>query len=273
MRVRRVGPVGGDGGKDAPPSVVLLHGFTGSSASWGDAIPGGLEAPVLLVDLPGHGSGADARHLEGMDFDAVVDALAEAVARATGSDAPLDWVGYSMGGRIALALAVRHPDRVRRLVLESASPGLAEGSARTARRRRDEALARKLEKGGVRSFVDDWMSQPLFRSQATLPAEVRDEARRVRLSQDAGALATALRVMGTGVQPSFWDDLPDLHPPTLLLTGALDHKFEGLARQMAESIPRAVHRSIPGAGHTVHLEAPGRWLDTVRSFLQAQGSP
>lgn len=263
MRVRWAG-AGGVAGNGPP--VVLLHGFTGSAAAWGEAIPGGLARPVLLVDLPGHGPGARPDHLAGLGFLAALDLLLESVAPHL-DGGPADWVGYSMGGRIALALALRHPGRVRRLVLESASPGLATARERAARKRRDEALARRIESGGLAAFVDEWMAQPLFRSQAALPAEVRDEARRIRLGHDPEALAEALRVLGTGVQPSFWDELGRLAVPTLLLTGSGDPKFRALARQMHEALPRAEHEEVAGAGHAVHLEAPGAWLRVVRSFL------
>lgn len=281
VRVRRVRAPGGTRGSSP---VVLLHGFTGSADAWGEAIPRGLDRTVLLVDLPGHGGGARARQLVGLDFEGAVDAVVEAVARSLMEDGddgegeedggpPPDWIGYSMGGRIALAVAVRHPRRVRRLVLESASPGLPDAAGRASRRRRDEARARRLETGELAAFVDAWMAQPLFRSQAVLPDEVKDEARRVRLSQDPAALAAALRVMGTGAQPSFREVLGEVDIPTLLLTGALDRKFCELAGEMLRHLPQARHHSVEGVGHAVHLEAPGRWLQAVRPFLEHSAPP
>ncbi len=247
--------------------ILLLHGFTGCAEGWGEGILAGLSrhAPVLAVDLPGHGESEPSADPSRYAFEAVVGELVglldgEGVERA-------DWVGYSMGGRLALGAAVLHPERVRRLVLESASPGLAEADARARRRRQDELLARRLENGGIGPFVDAWMRQPLFQSQETLPVTVLRDARRRRLRNDPLALAACLRGMGTGSQPSFWDRLPAVEAEALLITGALDLKYEAVAERMRASLPGARHVVVPDAGHTVHLEAPRGWLQAVVPFL------
>lgn len=267
LRVLRRGAAQGEG---AP--VLLIHGFTGCAEAWGEGILAGLarSVRVLAVDLPGHGesdrSTDPARYEWGRVLQDLVDVLdAEHVRRA-------DWVGYSMGGRLALAAAVLRPDRVRRLVLESASPGLAAAEDRARRRRQDEALARKLEAGGIEGFVDSWMRLPLFASQERLPGTVLRDARRRRLRNDPGALAAVLRGLGTGVQPSFWERLGEVRAQTLLLTGALDEKYEGAARRMLAALHRARHLSVPAVGHTVHLESPRGWLEAVRPFLAAPSS-
>ncbi|HSR41195.1 MAG TPA: alpha/beta fold hydrolase, partial [Longimicrobiales bacterium] len=177
------------------------------------------------------------------------------------------WIGYSMGGRLALAGGVLRPDRVAALVLESASPGLAGPDERAERRALDEERARTLEEGGLEAWVDAWMSLPLFASQRELPEEVRARERRRRLRSSVEGLAWSLRELGTGSQPSFWDDLPGLDVPVLLLTGARDEKFCDLADAMASKLPRARRATIPGVGHAVHLEAPDAWLEAVGDFL------
>jgi 2-succinyl-6-hydroxy-2,4-cyclohexadiene-1-carboxylate synthase len=252
--------------------ALLLHGFTGCAEAWGEGILAGLGRGlrVLAVDLPGHGESGrstdPARYEWGRVLQDLVDVLdSEKIRRA-------DWVGYSMGGRLALAAAVLHPDRVRRLVLESTTPGLAAPEDRARRRRQDEALARRLEAGGIEGFVDFWMHLPLFASQERLPATVLRDARRRRLRNHPGALAAVLRGLGTGVQPSFWDRLGEVQAETLLLTGALDEKYEGVARRMMAALHRARHVTVPTAGHTVHLESPRGWLEAVRPFLAAPSS-
>jgi 2-succinyl-6-hydroxy-2,4-cyclohexadiene-1-carboxylate synthase len=226
-------------------------------------------ASTLAVDLPGHGAERGPSDPTHYRMERVVDHLVRVLDRE-GVDRA-DWVGYSMGGRVALGAAVLRPERVRRLVLESASPGL-EGEAQRARRRgEDESLARRLEAGGIERFVDFWMARPLFASQAALPGAVREAARRRRLANDPRLLAAVLRGLGTGSQPSFWDRLPEIRAPTLLLTGALDPRFGETARRMARGIPGALHRVVPGAGHAIHLERPGRWLDDVVPFLSGEG--
>ena len=227
-------------------------------------------ARVLAVDLPGHGGSATPEDPGAYRLEGVVRRVLEVLERAGVERA--DWIGYSMGGRVALGAAVLHPRQVRRLVLESASPGLAAAADRDRRRQQDEGLARRLEARGIEPFVDFWMDQPLFATQRRLAPEVRERERARRLAQDPRGLARVLRGLGTGSQPSFWGELSRVEVPTLLITGSEDGKFEKLAGRMMEEMPRAVHRPVRGVGHTVHLEAPERWLEVVVPFLRARES-
>lgn len=271
LRLVRWGP-----GERAAP-VVLVHGFSGSVEAWGE-IParlsqrlaahtaGGAPAPtVVAVDLPGHGGSAAPADPERYRIEAVTRDLV-AVLDHLGAERAI-WVGYSMGGRVALATAALHPDRTRAVVLESASPGLETEGERRARRVRDEALAGDIHRDGLEAFVERWMALPLFETQRRLPGAVRSRERERRLLASPLGLANTLRGLGTGAQPSFWDRLAGLTAPVLLLTGAEDRKFTELAERMAGDIP-AVHRVIvPGTGHAVHLEAPEVWLTEVAAFL------
>lgn len=245
--------------------MLLLHGFTGSAASWPPSLVDGLvsrrDLPVL-VDLPGHGRNAgdtDPAHF-------TLEATLEDLARAQGPG-PTPVAGYSMGGRLALAYALRWPERVTRLVLESASPGLPTAEERATRRASDEALARRLEAQGIEAFVDAWEALPLFESQRSLPDDVRGAQRARRLRNHPESLAASLRGVGTGALPSYWEELVHLSVPTLIVTGALDEKFTTLGRDMAARIPRSYHVVVAGAGHAVHLERPAAWLSAVRGFL------
>ncbi len=246
--------------------LLLLHGFTGSIEAWGRELLDGLARAhqVIAVDLLGHGesdfSPDPGRYgMEEMlrDLTQVLDATAVDKAR---------WLGYSMGGRIAVAGAVLRPARVSALVLESASPGLANENERRARRRADEALAEGILRGGMEAFVDHWMGLPLFATQGKLPSRTREENRERRLKNRPEALGACLRGLGTGAQPSFWESLPDITVPTLLLAGEEDVRFTEVARRMAKAMPRAQLRLIPRAGHTIHLENPFAWLAAVRTF-------
>jgi 2-succinyl-6-hydroxy-2,4-cyclohexadiene-1-carboxylate synthase len=182
---------------------------------------------------------------------------------------PAHLLGYSMGGRLALYVALHYPDRVRSLLLESASPGLADAEARAARRQRDEALAARIERAGVPAFVDFWGSIPLFASQAKLPADARARLREQRLRNRAAGLANSLRGMGTGAQPSLWPRLGEVTAPTLLLVGEEDAKFRGIALEMARLLPRSQTMVFPGAGHTVHLERPRAFVRHILPWLTA----
>lgn len=245
---------------------MLLHGFTGSSAAWGDAVVDGLAGagmPPVLVDLPGHGRYAG-------DDDPASFTLRRTLELVAGAgDWPTDLVGYSMGARIALHFAAAHPGRVRRLVLESGSPGLATEAERSERRTADGRLAERILTDGVESFVDAWEDQPLFATRRGLGADLRGRQRELRLGNAARSLAAALRGLGTGALPSLWESLDELAVPTLLVVGELDAKFADIADRMAARMPDARIAIVPEAGHTVHLERPSAWLAAVTAFLRS----
>lgn len=251
------------------PAALLLHGFTGAVEAWGDEILQGLvEAGrrVLAVDLHGHGHSDVPDGPERTAMEEVVRDLAEVLDRLGVERA--DWIGYSMGGRVALGAAVLRPGRVERLVLEGTSPGLESEEERAERRRRDEELARRILEEGIEAFVDHWMGLPLFRTQERLPEERRRDARRRRLRCSPRGLATSLRGLGTGRQPPFWGALGRVRRPVLLLTGGADAKFDEIAARMEELLPEAERAIVAGAGHTVHFEDPEAWLRHVTRFLE-----
>lgn len=224
--------------------------------------------PVVAVDLPGHGEAQRRSPLSANsppDFERTVARLARLPIEHGWER--VDWAGYSMGGRLALALALRHPERVRRLVLESTSPGLRTAPERRDRRRSDDALARRIVAEGIEWFVSHWMGLPLFRSQHRLPDEVIQATRERRLACDPEGLAAVLRGLGTGSQPSYWDDLVDLDHPVLIVTGERDRKYVDIGRAMAARLPNVTRSVVGDVGHTVHLEAPEAWVQAVVRFL------
>ena len=252
------------------PPVLLIHGFGGSAAAWGESVLGRL-APhhrLLAVDLPGHGASDDPSGAERVSLARVLDDLERVLDAAAVESCA--WVGYSLGGRIALAAALLRPARVERLVLESASPGLATETERRERRSADEALARTIERDGVGAWIEEWERRPLFAGRARLPDERRERFLTLRRANRPRALAAWLRGLGAGSQPSFWTRLTELAVPTLLVSGTCDHKYTGLVELMAGAIPRATHVAVEGAGHRVHLERPEPWLEAVLLFLTGE---
>jgi 2-succinyl-6-hydroxy-2,4-cyclohexadiene-1-carboxylate synthase len=163
-----------------------------------------------------------------------------------------DYVGYSQGGRLCLQLALDRPELVHRLVLVSASPGIADESERAKRRAADERLAQEIERDGVDAFLERWVAQPLF---ATLPRDRAGLDER-RAENTVQRLTSQLRVLGQGVQPSNWARLGELRMPVLLLAGELDTKYVDIAHRMADAIPQARVEVLAGAGHACHLEQP-----------------
>jgi 2-succinyl-6-hydroxy-2,4-cyclohexadiene-1-carboxylate synthase len=217
---------------------VFVHGFTQTAASW---------APVMEL------LSADTRSLA---VPVAGDFTAAAAALDVG---PATYAGYSQGGRLCLQLALDRPGVVDRLVLVSASPGIAAERARTARREADERLAWEIERDGVDAFLERWLAQPLF---ATLPRE-RSGIDERRARNTIEGLTYQLRVLGQGVQPSNWARLGELRMPVLLIVGERDAKYVEIAERMAVAIRRARLEVVPGAGHACHLEQP----ETVAHLL------
>lgn len=250
------------------PPVVLLHGFTGSRTSWYDvvrALDG--EFTTLSVDLIGHGWSGSPSSVERYQMSRAVDDLVT-LMRKSGFERAV-WVGYSLGGRTALQLAVQHPEAVAALVLEGASPGLATEQERTGRIAADEVLARKLETEGLEAFIDYWQSIPLWDSQkTTLTEPLRVALRQQRLAQRATGLANSLRGMGTGSQMWVGDRLGGLNVPVLLTAGRLDTKFSAIAAEMGQTIPGARVEIIEDAGHCAHLEQPAAFNAVLLDFLR-----
>ncbi len=252
---------------EPPLPVLLLHGFTGSTATWHQLAPqlAGAGYPVIAVDLVGHGRSEAPRALERYAMERAAGDLA-ALLTALGHDRAAV-LGYSLGGRTALALAVRHPQRIAALVLEGATAGIADAVERAARVQADEALADRIEREGVPAFVEAWEALPLWASQGSLPAEARARLRTQRLANHATGLANSLRGMGAGAQPSLWERLGELRVPALLLAGSLDARFTTIAREMAHALPDATMVPIAGAGHAAQLERPQPFAAVVLRFL------
>ena len=249
------------------PPLVLLHGFTGSAMSWGPlAELLAARFTLLAVDIVGHGASAKPADLDPYAIDrAARDVVAAVAAFGVRRGA---WLGYSMGGRLALYVAATIPGAVERLVLIGASPGLAGAGERETRRAADEALAERIERGGVPPFVDEWEALPLFATQTRLPEGMRRAIRRGRLANDPRGLANSLRGMGAGAQPALHDQLSDITQNSLLLVGAHDAKFAAIADDMAAAMPSARALRVPNAGHAAHIEKPAYCVRTITAFLR-----
>ncbi|MBT3247257.1 MAG: 2-succinyl-6-hydroxy-2,4-cyclohexadiene-1-carboxylate synthase [Actinobacteria bacterium] len=248
------------------PPLVLLHGFTGDAStlrSLSHALAD--RFTVYSVDLPGHGRTGHLSDIGLYDFLATVDLLADFFEERNLNAAAV--LGYSMGGRLALALSLNYPHLVSQLTLIGASAGLASQSERLARRQADSSLADELLEDGLPAFVDRWMTQPLFASQQGLAADVLAAARQQRLANDPVGLAASLRGAGTGAQPSLWGRLSEISASTLLLVGEQDTKFRRLAMRLSTGLSQSETVVIAQAGHAVHVENPQATVAALREFL------
>jgi 2-succinyl-6-hydroxy-2,4-cyclohexadiene-1-carboxylate synthase len=225
--------------------MALVPGFSQPAAAWTAVLE--LLHPSIqptALDVPG-----------GLDFEATAAAIG-----ARGGTAV--YVGYSMGGRLTLQLALDHPGLVAGLVLVSASPGIADPDERAERAAADLRLAADVERDGVEAFLARWIAQPLFAGLSREQAALDDRVAGTSVAR----LAHQLTVLGQGRMPSAWDRLGELSMPVLLVTGGLDAKYGEIATAMQERNPRFVHSVVPG-GHAVPLEQPNALTERLEAFV------
>lgn len=246
--------------------LLLIHGFTGRGTSWGaHATAFARGHRVITVDLPGHGRSGTATS-ERMTVERTADDLAAILARLDA--VPAHVVGYSLGARVALRLAVAHPDAVAGLVLESPSAGIADAVERRVRRASDEALADRIERDGIEAFVHGWERSPVFATHAALAPAPAGRQRAIRLANRPDGLAASLRGAGQGAMEPLHAYLATVTAPTLVIGGSLDTVGCPRAEAVARGIPGARLELLAGIGHTPHLEAPAAFRRLVTAFLQ-----
>jgi 2-succinyl-6-hydroxy-2,4-cyclohexadiene-1-carboxylate synthase len=251
-------------GSGAP--VVLLHGFTGSTRAM-TCVAEGLSDTyrTLSIDLVGHGRSAVPDDVEAYSMTACVAQLTAVLEELDVRAA--HWIGYSMGGRVALSFCVAHPERMKSALLIGTSAGVRDLEVRAARILDDEALAERIERDGVEAFVDYWTSQAFLVDERRLGARGVAEAREMRLANSTQGLAGSLRGMGAGAQPPIHDALGDLRAPVCLAVGEEDLKFSAIAAELSQKLPNPRVEFVPEAGHAAHTDNPTAFLELARRFL------
>lgn len=258
-------------GESSPnkPTLVFLHGFTGSSKTYAAWMLAWSEAyHCLSFDMIGHGktdspATSSRYHMENVIAD-IWQILQEKAIRQ------VVLIGYSMGGRVAISFASRFPEMVNGLVLMGSSPGLPTAEEREQRRASDEKLAAWIKTAGIEEFVDYWQELPLFDSQKQLTVEKQKAVRSERLKQQPLGLANSLIGMGTGAQESYWEKLHRFTFPVLLITGEYDQKFQQIAANMHTLLPISEIAIIERAGHAAYLEQPEVVQWTINNWLMNQ---
>lgn len=254
------------GDPDDPP-VVLLHGFAQSAESWAEVASRLADSRrIVALDLVGHGKSDKPDDPTVYEMDAVVDALSAFLSEQFSRKAAL--VGYSMGGRIALALACGEPSRISSLVLESAGLGPKTGQQHAAMQHRDAATIERLLSTDIDMFMDEWQQQPIFESQRRLPQDVRDRIRRERVANDSRALAYAVRGTGQHSMIDYSLHIKHLPMPILYIAGILDRKYLKIAENLA--CEENVSCVLLNTGHNTHLEDPATFAKQVNGFLDKQ---
>jgi 2-succinyl-6-hydroxy-2,4-cyclohexadiene-1-carboxylate synthase len=254
-------------GNESLPCIVFLHGFLGSGSDW-YPVSRGLhdEYCCMMVDLPGHGKAIllNKPDADGY-FEQTLDALAELIRMNTST--PCLLVGYSMGGRLALALMLRHPDLFVKVLIVSASPGLKTAIEQIERQKHDERIARKIERN-FEGFIEAWYDQPLFSTLKHHP--LFEEIESMRKFNNPRDLALIMRVLGTGRQPSQWDNLEHNKVQVRFFVGEKDDRYLEIGRQMVKLCPGSDLEIFPHCGHTLQLENNDLFLDRLRFFFNQQ---
>jgi len=240
-------------GDDGAPRLVFVHGFTQTGNSWKPIAEQFVATghQCVVVDLPGHG---DSGHVRA-DLRRTADMIAALGGRAT-------YVGYSLGGRAALHVALMYPNLVRSLVTIGANPGIDDDEERSRRRESDDQLAARMQEEGLEQFLRGWTTLPLFGGLTLSEADMAD-----RLRNTVEGLSNSLRMAGTGAQGSLWPRLRELNMPVLAMAGADDAKFAAIAEQIARTVPRGRSVLIPGAAHAAHLQQPQAVVAAITELL------
>lgn len=246
--------------------MVFLHGFTGDTTTW-SRITDQLSTRYrcISIDLIGHGRTESPEDPSRYAMDHVSNDLDSILSALEVDQAIL--IGYSMGGRTALHFSMRYPQKVKTLILESASPGLKTSEERVERRNKDNSLADRIMREGMEAFVEFWEEIPLFASQKRLTDDERAGIRKQRLSQSPLGLSNSLKGMGTGAQISWWDKLGELSFPVHLLVGGLDQKFLHIAEEMKKINPDFEIVTISNTGHAIHVEEPRKFGTIIENLL------
>lgn len=248
--------------------VVFLHGLFGRGRNFSTVAQGLLpEVESLLVDLPNHGASG---WTAGFDYARIADLVAEHLLQSgfAGAGRPVDVIGHSMGGKVAMLLALRHPELVRRLIVVDISPVPAASSRSefphllasltgldlaALERRVDahEALRSAIPNDTVRGFL----LQNLKREGEGFVWEPNLAMLHAEIDAIMGFPATSGQ---------------EFDGPVLWLRGdRSNYVTDADAPTMRALFPRVKRVTIRGAGHWVHSEKPEEFIAAVRSFVLA----
>ncbi len=249
-------------------SILFLHGFSGCSNDWSKIFSLlGSEFQLIAIDLPGFGKSGKPRTDKFYRTEFLIRLIDEILydLQLTG----VILVGYSMGGRLALNFGLRHPQKVKALILESSSPGIKNKAEQQSRIESDAELISFININSLHDFFTFWQNLSLFATQKNLPKKKQQVILTDKIKSNSKiGLIKSLENFGQGKMESLWDDLSKLKIPTLLLSGAFDTKYASIQRQMGKLLPNSSHKIIESAGHNLHLEKPEDFVNLLREFLK-----
>ncbi|OED37698.1 2-succinyl-6-hydroxy-2,4-cyclohexadiene-1-carboxylate synthase [PVC group bacterium (ex Bugula neritina AB1)] len=254
-------------GEPSRPLLILLHGFLANKEDWEGIIPHLIDTYYCLaIDLPGHG---DTPMIKNQNDSLPNAAMFVNRFLDEKNIQQCDLLGYSMGGRLALQVLLQRPERFSRLILEGSCPGLKTEEGRLERVKNDGYIAKQIEKEKdvFLKYLLKWYQQPFFKS-IKRKADLFEKFLELRLKNDPLQVAESLRCLGTGAQPSLWENLKDIKSDTCLIVGCEDDKFLTFCKEMATIIPSCELYIVEKCGHNVHVEQPEKHVKILKNFLK-----
>ena len=245
---------------------MLLHGFSQTPAAW-DSVVRLLPDEVRphAIWLPGHGSKPTIPASAG-EFIALLKAGALSSLPQRTEGLPRVLVGYSMGARAALELAVDDPGGWDALVMVSSGAGITDGRQRSERRAADLVIADRLSGSGIEEFAAAWSSLDLWADEPEESARLRERMATQHLPE---GLAAALRTYGQGSAPAMQPYLRAFPVPTIVVHGELDTKYSRLALEVAQTTAHGESVSVVGAGHSLPLTHPAQLAGQIERAARA----
>ena len=248
-------------------SIIFLHGFTGSANDWKDVATNfDKRFNKVAIDLIGHGKSGSPANIEHYTLDSIIEQVEEVINYLRIKEFII--CGYSMGGRIALSFAVKKPNLVKGLILESSSAGIKKHSDREERKNSDSELADFILKNSIEDFINKWLDQEIFGTLRRFSNEKIKRIKEEKSKNSRTGLANSLKGSGTGVMPYLGAELIKLKLPVLLISGGLDGKYTQINQNLSKLFASAKHKIISTAGHNTHLEEPKKFIKAVNEFLK-----
>ncbi len=244
----------------AGPTVVLVHEMGGSLESWDAVLPDLQGLRVLRYDQRGSGL---SEKVTAMSLEAVARDLL-ALLDALGLTAPVVLAGTALGAALCLHFALKHPDRIRCLVLSSPAPGGAGAAARIKMNDWIDAI----RQGGMRSITDTMFAvtyPPALRADRT-----RFERHRQRwLTNDPESFMATLSMT---LSFDLIGELPEIRVPTLVIGCLLDSvRPAARSAELAALIPGSSYVEA-ASGHYLPIQHPALFVSHLQDFLRSESS-
>lgn len=242
--------------------LTFLHGFMGHPSDWND----------LRSQLEGTSFSSDQSIVMGaLEIEPACDWSGGLEKLALKVSCPSVLVGYSMGARLALGLAVEFPEKVNGLILISGNLGIESDDLRNQRLKHDRSLASEMESLSnsiqKKEFLKRWYQQSVF---ATVSDSVRHHEMNRKLEKnDWVKWSRTLQTFSVARQPNYWQCLNSIKVPVWMIAGQKDEKYQEIAKRfwLQSRMEHSKSVIVPDSGHIVHREQPEAVVKEIRSFL------